>query len=56
MNHRLTCDEVFDQLTRAPFPAGEETDHRVDEHLQVCHDCRQMAEALRPATERAAAP
>ena len=51
MNHRLTCDEVFDHLTRAPFPSGEATDRCVDEHLRVCHECRQMAEALRPATD-----
>jgi hypothetical protein len=51
MNQRLTCDEVFDHLTRAPFPAGATTDQCVDEHLRVCHDCRQMAEALRPATD-----
>ncbi len=50
MKHHLTCDEVFDHLTRAPFPTGEASDQFVDEHLRVCHECRQMAEALRPAT------
>ena len=51
MMRQLTCDQVFDILTRAPFPAGDEHDDGVDRHLAVCHDCRQLAEALRPATD-----
>jgi hypothetical protein len=45
----LTCDDIFDVLTRAPFPAGNSEDEIVESHLAVCHDCRQLAEALRPA-------
>jgi hypothetical protein len=45
----LTCDDVFDVLTRAPFPSGASDDQIVESHLAVCHDCRQLAEALRPA-------
>ncbi len=48
---QLTCDQVFDILTRAPFPSGDEHDDGVNRHLAVCHDCRQLAEALRPATD-----
>lgn len=45
----LTCDSVFDILTRGPYPDGESI-VEVDQHLAACHECRQMAEALRPAT------
>lgn len=45
----LTCDAVFDVLTCAPFPSGTSDDQVVESHLAVCHDCRQLAEALRPA-------
>ena len=45
----LSCDHVFEILTRGPFPAGEATDHEVERHLRSCHECRQLAEALRPA-------
>jgi hypothetical protein len=47
----LTCDQVFEVLTRGPFPTGDESDEHVEHHLQACHDCRQLAEALRPAVE-----
>lgn len=45
----MNCDQVFDILTRAAFPTGETTDDAVEAHLTACHDCRQLAEALRPA-------
>lgn len=45
----IGCDEVFDILTRGPFPSGSESDPAVEHHLRCCHDCRQLAEALRPA-------
>ena len=45
----IHCDEVFDVLTRGPFPAGNANDQQVDDHLVACHDCRELAEALRPA-------
>jgi hypothetical protein len=45
----VNCDQVFDVLTRGPFPTGEASDEAVEQHLRVCHDCRQLAEALRPA-------
>ena len=47
----MNCDDVFDVLTRGPFPSGDSTDGAVEEHLAGCHDCRQLAEALRPAVE-----
>ena len=45
----LNCDQVFDVLTRGPFPTGSPDDEGVEHHLRACHDCRQLAEALRPA-------
>ncbi|MBC8353385.1 MAG: hypothetical protein H8E66_15410 [Planctomycetes bacterium] len=45
----FTCDDVFDILTREPFPSGGADDEIVESHLAVCHDCRQLAEAFRPA-------
>ncbi|QDU31971.1 hypothetical protein ETAA8_71330 [Anatilimnocola aggregata] len=47
----IHCDEVFDILTRGPFPSGQDHDAAVEHHLRCCHDCRQLAEALRPAVE-----
>ncbi|WP_425616353.1 hypothetical protein NA78x_006302 [Anatilimnocola sp. NA78] len=47
----IHCEEVFDILTRGPFPSGNEHDEAVEHHLRCCHDCRQLAEALRPAVE-----
>lgn len=47
----VSCDHVFDILTRGPFPTGHSSDEAVEQHLRVCHDCRQLAEALRPAVE-----
>ena len=48
-NVLLNCDQVFDVLTRGPFPSGEPTDDGVEHHLRACHECRRLAEALRPA-------
>ncbi len=48
-NVLLNCDQVFDVLTRGPFPSGEPSDEGVEHHLQACHECRRLAEALRPA-------
>jgi hypothetical protein len=47
----MNCDQVFEVLTSGPFPAGHPSDSTVELHLQSCHDCRQLAEALRPAVE-----
>src|SRR5262245_39145972 len=47
----LSCDQVFDVLTRGPFPSGDASDEGVEHHLRACHDCRRLAEALRPAVE-----
>jgi hypothetical protein len=47
----MNCDRVFDVLTRGPFPTGGAADHEVEGHLLDCADCRQLAEALRPALE-----
>ncbi|MBM4005653.1 MAG: hypothetical protein FJ295_20580 [Planctomycetes bacterium] len=45
----MNCDQVFDALTRGPFPSGDASDASVERHLLACHECRQLAEALRPA-------
>lgn len=45
----MNCDLVFEILTRGPFPSGEPTDVSVELHLARCHECRELAEALRPA-------
>jgi hypothetical protein len=45
----VSCDQVFDVLTRGPFPTGAASDESVEHHLRACHECRQLAEALRPA-------
>jgi anti-sigma factor RsiW len=47
----IHCDEVFDILTRGPFPTGAPSDGIVEAHLGQCEACRQLAEALRPAIE-----
>ena len=47
----LNCDQVFDVLTRGPFPTGSADDEGVEHHLRACHECRQLAEALRPAVD-----
>lgn len=47
----IHCDEVFDILTRGPFPTGAPSDGIVEAHLNHCDACRQLAEALRPAIE-----
>jgi hypothetical protein len=47
----IHCDEVFDILTRGPFPTGAPSDGIVESHLNQCDACRQLAEALRPAIE-----
>lgn len=47
----MNCDQVFDVLTRGPFPTGERSDADVERHLAVCPECRRLAEALRPALE-----
>jgi hypothetical protein len=45
----MNCDDVFDVLTRGPFPTGAASDADVELHLEECSGCRQLAEALRPA-------
>ena len=45
----VSCDEVFDSLTRGPFIGNGAADETIERHLRCCHDCRQIAEALRPA-------
>jgi hypothetical protein len=47
----MNCDQVFDVLTRGPFPTGDASDEAVERHLRACHECRQLAEALQPAVE-----
>lgn len=45
----MNCDQVFDVLTRGPFPTGAPEDAAVERHLRACFECRQLAEALQPA-------
>jgi hypothetical protein len=47
----MNCDQVFDILTRGPFPTGTSCDVHVEAHLSDCADCHRLAEALRPALE-----
>jgi hypothetical protein len=47
----IHCDEVFEILTRGPFPTGSVSDGIVESHLTRCAECRRLAEALRPAIE-----
>ncbi len=47
----MNCDQVFDVLTRGPFPTGDASDAAVEHHLRACHACRTLAEALQPAVE-----
>lgn len=47
----MDCDQVFMILTRGPFPTGELWDEEVEAHLEICSECWQLAEALRPALE-----
>ena len=47
----MTCDDVFDVLTRGPFPSGAADDEQVERHLARCSECRRLATALRPAVE-----
>ncbi len=47
----MNCDYVFEILTRGPFPTGEPHDQAVEQHLAVCHECRQLAAALEPAVD-----
>jgi hypothetical protein len=47
----MNCDQVFDVLTRGPFPTGHASDLAVESHLSDCVDCARLAEALRPAIE-----
>lgn len=47
----MNCDQVFDVLTRGPFPTGAASDSAVERHLTCCVECRRLATALRPAVE-----
>jgi hypothetical protein len=47
----MNCDQVFDILTRGPFPTGTACDTAVEIHLGGCPECHRLAEALRPAIE-----
>jgi hypothetical protein len=47
----VNCDDVFEILTRGPFPAGCSTDEAVEQHLAACAECARLARALEPALE-----
>ena len=44
-----TCDWVFEQLTAGPLLSDPVDDHGIELHLRCCHECRTLAEAMRPA-------
>jgi hypothetical protein len=50
-NYPMNCDQIFDVLTRGPFPTGNASDAAVERHLAACHECRELAEALQPAVQ-----
>jgi hypothetical protein len=80
MTPHCSCDQVFERLTRGPFPTHEHFRHgcsvmlgpeeletrgstssiaedaAVEAHLAVCHECRMLAEGLRPAVALFAQP
>ena len=47
----VSCEHVFEILTRAPFSADDECDASVERHLVDCHECRCLAESIRPAVD-----
>lgn len=47
----MNCEQVFDVLTRGPFPTGGSIDEAVEAHLARCPGCRRLAFALQPAQE-----
>jgi hypothetical protein len=49
MRETISCDEIFDVLTRGPLCLDEEPGVR--SHLCYCHECRCVAEAMRPAVD-----
>lgn len=50
VDHAYHCDDIFEILTSGPFPRGAEGDESVERHIASCHECRRLAEAMRPAT------
>lgn len=49
-----SCDDVFELLTRGPLgndTLDQESTSSLQRHLLSCHECRGLAEALRPATQ-----
>jgi hypothetical protein len=49
MRETISCDEIFDVLTRGPLSLDDEPGVR--SHLCYCHECRCLAEAMRPAVD-----
>lgn len=50
----MKCDDVFEILTRGPFPSsGDDCQHdaEVERHLAECEECAQLARALQPALD-----
>ena len=47
----MNCEQVFNVLTRGPFPTGDPIDGDVEDHLAECADCWRLALALRPALD-----
>jgi len=45
----MNCDDVFEELTRGPFPSGQATDAAIEAHLAACPGCRRLAQVFAPA-------
>lgn len=52
----VSCDDVFERLTSGPFPTRRDRDHdspahdqKIQRHIDACHECRLLAESLRPS-------
>lgn len=50
MKTMMNCDDAFDTLTSGPVELSASTSRELVEHLEECASCRELAEALRPAT------
>ncbi len=50
MKTTFDCDRTFDRLTAGPLLAGSPEAAEIDAHIASCEACRNLANALRPAT------
>lgn len=50
MKTLITCDGVFELLTAGPVVKGSADAAAIQDHIANCESCRELAEALRPAS------